>query len=267
MIKMVVSDMDGTLLNSDLKVSKENLEAIKYLRDRDIIFCVATGRPDQLMKEYVAELDMHDPMIMYNGSVIGHPFLEERVFEQALSKEDVELIITYCEERDIIYMAYTKDKLISKPNYRVDFFEERNLTLKLEQRSVFEDVKDIEEIKKLSVQKILVIDKNELRFEKTKKAFNTDKFSITTSQKGFLDINPLGVNKGNALKILAKYHGIDIADVVAFGDQENDINMLQTAGKGIAMGNAKDIVKGYADEVTKTNNENGFAYWIYENIK
>ncbi len=268
MIQMIIADMDGTLLQNDLTISKRNLEAIHYLRKKGIKFHIATGRPDQLMKEYISVLQMEDPIIMYNGSVIGHPFQDKRLFEKALSEEDIHFIISYCEERDITYMVYTKDKIISKPNYRVDFFEQRNHLLQPEQRSVFEDIRDIEVIKKLSVQKILVIDHDADRFDQTKEVFEQNKhFSIATSQSGFLDINPVGANKGYALELLADHYDIKLQNIVAFGDQENDISMLKTAGIGVAMGNASEFVKQFANEVTETNDNDGFAQWVEQNIK
>ena len=161
MIKMVVSDMDGTLLNSDLEISKENLEAIEALRKKGIRFCVATGRPEQLIKEYIEPLKMTDPVIMYNGSVIGHPFQVEKLYELKLADEDIRAIIEYCEANDIIYMPYAKDKIISKPNYRVKFFEERNKKLDDNNKCVFEDIRDINTIiHENSINKILLIENN-----------------------------------------------------------------------------------------------------------
>lgn len=268
MIKMVIADMDGTLLNKELKISQRNLDAIAYLRSKQIKFCVATGRPDQLMKEYVFPLQMDEPMIMYNGSVIGHPFKEERLYENVLAKTDVKMILSYCQQQDMICMTYTKDKLISKPNYRVDFFEKRNKTLPIEQRSIFEDIRDVDTIvNEYHVQKILIIENDEEKYIKTKKMLEQYKqFTIATSQKGFLDINPKGSSKGNALIALAEYYNIALDDVIAFGDQENDISMLETAGKGIAMGNASPHVQQFADEVTASNEEDGFAVWIEQNV-
>jgi Cof subfamily protein (haloacid dehalogenase superfamily) len=268
MIKMIVTDMDGTLLNRDLKISKRNLDAIQKIRDMGIIFCVATGRPDQLVKEYIKPLNMNEPMILYNGSVVGHPFQETRLYEEALDKEDVLEIIKYCNQNDIISMAYTKEKIISKPNYRVDFFLERNKTLEPEARSIFEDIKDADEIaSKYKVQKILIIENDQKKYLDLKSKLEAkNKFTIATSQKGFIDINPKGCSKGKALEILAKHYDINLENVVVFGDQENDLTMLEEAGISVAMGNAVEKAKEIADYVTLTNNEDGVAVWIEEHI-
>ncbi len=267
MIKMVVSDMDGTLLNSDLQISAENLEAIKKIRNKGIRFCIATGRPEQLVKEYIEPLQMEDPMILYNGSVISHPFKHGKLFELKLDKDDVREIVEYCEENDIIYMPYTKDKIISKPNYRVDFFEERNKNLSEQNKCVFEDVRNIESIVKNDINKILLIEKNPTKFEEVYQKFSSnEKYTVASSQTGFVDINPLGASKGNALQILANHFGYSLDEVVVFGDQDNDVSMLEIAGTSVCMANGSDKAKAASDEITISNNESGFAKWINDNI-
>ena len=267
MIKMVVSDMDGTLLNSNLEISQENLQAIEALREKGIRFCIATGRPEQLVKEYIEPLRMKDPMIMYNGSVIGHPFQDGSLYELKLEKEDIKSIISYCEEHNIIYMPYTKDKIISKPNYRVDFFEKRNELLEDKNKCVFEDIRELDEILRNNVNKILLIENDEEKFRKAK-AFVSQfpQFEIASSQTGFIDINPQGASKGNALKILANHFGYKLEEIVAIGDQDNDVSMLEVAGISVAMENASKNAKNAADYVTVSNNESGVAKWIKENI-
>ena len=268
MIKMVVSDMDGTLLNSDLEISQENLQAIEALRKKGIRFCVATGRPEQLIKEYIEPLRMTDPMIMYNGSVIGHPFKDENLYELKLAKSDIRAIIEYCEENDVIYMPYSKDKLISKPNYRVDFFEERNKKLDDKNKCIFEDIRDIDKIVNENViNKILLIENDIDKFNEVKAIVSQyPQFEIATSQKGFIDINPKGASKGNALKVLADHFGYTLDEIVVFGDQDNDVSMLEVAGIGVAMANASNRAKSVASDMTSSNNDSGVAKWITKHL-
>lgn len=268
MIKMIVSDMDGTLLNSDLKISDKNLEAIEYIREKGIRFCVATGRPEQLVKEYIGVLQMDDPMILYNGSVITHPFKEGKLFELKLTASQIKEIVSFCEEHDVIYMLYTKDRIISKPNYRVEFFQKRNEQLQEHEQCKFEDIRDISLLLKEDVNKILIIENDVNKFEFVKNEFlrRTD-LNVASSQKGFIDINPMGASKGNALQILCKHFGYQLEDVVVFGDQDNDVSMLNIAGKSVCMLNGSKYAKEHSDEITLSNNDSGFAYWIMNNIK
>lgn len=267
MIKMVICDMDGTLLNSNLEISQQNLQAIADLREKGIRFCIATGRPEQLVKEYIEPLRMKDPMIMYNGSVIGHPFEKEKLYELKLENNDMKAIIEYCEENDVIYMPYTKDKIISKPNYRVDFFEKRNESLAEKNKCVFKDIRNIDDILDNSVNKILIIENNEEKFKKVNEFVNKfEQFEVASSQKGFIDINPKGASKGNALRILANHFGYKLDEIVAFGDQDNDVSMLEVAGISIAMANASEKAKNAADYITDSNNNSGVAKWINEHL-
>ena len=267
MIRMIVSDMDGTLLNSNLELSQETLEAIRGVRAKGIRFCIATGRPEQLLKEYITPLQMEDPMIMYNGSVIGHPFQEEKLFELKLDTKDAKDIIEYCEENDIIYMPYTKDKIISKPNYRVAFFQERNKKLDADLQTVFEDIRDIDEIINNSINKILLIENDSEKYARIReKLDHYPQFEIATSQKGFIDINPAGASKGNALRVLAKHFGLTMDEIVVFGDQDNDVSMLEAAGTSVAMKNACQNAKDVADYIAESNNNNGVALWINGNL-
>ncbi len=268
MIKLVVSDMDGTLLRNDLSISKATLDAIEYIRNKNIKFTVATGRPDQLMKEYVEMLALEEPFIMYNGSVIGHPFKQERVYEKFLNSNDALSIIKHLEDKNIIYMIYTKDFIISKPHDRSNYFQKRNLSLREDLQSKIIDIKDITEtITNYKVIKILAIEHNQDKFQKLKNILDiNENLSVVMSQKGFLDINPSGTSKGIALSNLAKYYNYSPEEIIVFGDQENDVTMFQYAKTAIAMENANDNVKRHATSTTSSNEEDGFAKWIMKNL-
>lgn len=268
MIKMVISDMDGTLLNSDLEISIENLQAIKALRQKGIRFCIATGRPEQLLKEYIEPLQMIDPMIMYNGSVIGHPFREKNIYQLKLKNDDIRSIVAYCEQHNVTYMSYSKSKLISRPNYRVDFFEQRNKKLNDKNRVIFEDIRDINKVvNENDISKILIIENNP---KKNKEVIvflkNYPQLEIAASQQGFIDINPKGASKGNALKILADYFGYILDEIVVFGDQDNDVSMLEVAGIGVSMANASEKARNASTDTTSSNNDSGVAKWITKNL-
>ena len=102
---------------------------------------------------------------------------------------------------------------------------------------------------------------------KVKEKFSAyPQFEIATSQKGFIDINPSKVSKGNALLVLAKYFGLSMDEIVVFGDQDNDISMMKIAGTSVAMKNGCQNAKDVADYITESNNDNGVALWITNNI-
>ncbi|MEC9484252.1 MAG: Cof-type HAD-IIB family hydrolase [Candidatus Izemoplasma sp.] len=267
MIKMVVADLDGTLLKSDLSISNQTIEAINQLRDKGIIFTIATGRPEQLVKEVVDNLNIDIPVIMYNGSVVGHPFQEERLFEKGLDQKTVKEIITYCEQEQITYMPYHRDMILSHPNSRLSFYQKRNQKLPKKQRAVFKDITSVEAIEKYIFHKILLIEYDHKRYDEiTEKMQTYDGISVVASNVGFIDINPLGVSKGDGLKRLADYFNVSLDDIVVFGDQDNDVSILAAAGIGVAMENASKKAKKAADEITDSNDEDGVARWIIQHI-
>ena len=95
MIKLLAIDLDGTLLNSSHKISEENKLAIKKAQEQDVKVIIATGRPEQLCKTIVKELNIEDDIIMSNGGVIGHPFKSEKVLSRTLNKVIVKNVINY----------------------------------------------------------------------------------------------------------------------------------------------------------------------------
>ena len=264
MIKLVVADMDGTILQPDLSISSRTIAAIQALRAYGIRFTFATGRADQLMKEYVDQLALQDPIISSNGSVIGNPFSAERVFEQGLDKDVIEQALDYLEQHHVMYMIYTKDGILCRENERSRFFEARNLTLPQHQRTTFVyDDHPARLLQGQTVNKILIIEQDPTKYKRIHNWMrNLPNTNIIRSQSQFIDINPNGVNKGKALQQLAEYYKIELSDVVAFGDHHNDIEMIQTAGIGIAMGNAVDALKEIADDIALRNDEDGVAIWI-----
>lgn len=268
MIKLIVSDMDGSILQPDLSISKRTIDAIRKVQEKGILFTYATGRPDQLMKEYVDLIDLTEPIISSNGSVIGNPFVDKRIYEQGLDKDVVDKALSYLEEHHISYMIYTKEGIICQENKRSRFFEKRNKTLPEKQRSTFlYNAHPASLLDKQIVNKILVIESNPDRYKEIYKVMaKLENVNIIQSQDQYIDINPVGVNKGNALQRLADYYGIDVKDTVAFGDHHNDIELMKQAGIGVAMGNAVQEVKDAADQITDTNQNDGVAKWIETHI-
>lgn len=268
MIKLVVADMDGTILQPDLSMSPRTIRAIHALQERGVLFAFATGRPDQLMKEYVDTIGLKGPIISSNGSVIGNPFQDDRVMEIGVDNEAVQQAITYLEAHNIVYLIYTKSGILCKANDRSRFFEARNRTLAPHQRSLFlYDDHPATLLTDQVVNKILIVEKDPTIYQTTLQWMKQlNQVSIIQSQSQFIDINPVGVNKGKALRQLAEYYTIQVDEVVAFGDHYNDVEMMKVAGIGVAMGNAVDEVKQAADQITSANDEDGVAHWIEEHL-
>ena len=268
MYKLAVFDLDGTLLNSKHRISKENIEAINLLRKNNIHVVIATGRSNQLLKPYLEALNIKDDVITCNGTVIGHPDKEVMLYEDIVPKDEVRKALEMCLKYDHQFLVYTSKAVVARENDWNMFLKEKNVTNNNSFKANFLITEDIEDIiNNHSVNKILIIERNDVKYtELAKRVNNYDKVAHTQSAKSYLDIGPLNNSKGKAIKILCKELGLNLDEVIAFGDQMNDISMISIVGFGVAMGNARDEVKKYADFVTLTNDEDGVAYAIKTQI-
>ena len=263
MIDAVFIDLDGTLLNEFHEITEANKLALKELKKRNIQYFIATGRPEQLVKKIVDELEYTKPLIMYNGSVIGHPFKTDRELSLHLDKVITDKIVDYCQKHNHMVMLYTQNAIFSDKNERVDFFEEKNKSYDLRHRAIF---KSLDLYQGEAVNKILIVERNRRRYETAKTYINQFDVNTVQSQIGFLDINPLNASKGNAAREIMKLYDIDSTKTLAIGDQENDLSMLDAVNHFVAMGNAAESVKAKAHDVTLSNNDDGVAYCLAKYI-
>ena len=267
MIKMAVFDMDGTLLLKDKTLSVKSIEAIKYLLSKNVKVIIATGRPNTLLKEYVNKLNINEFSVTCNGSVIYNHKNSEFLYNDTINKATTKNIESYLLDNNIDFLAYEKDYVVShNSGPRHLFYTDRNKTLPIEDQAQFYTFEDIKKpIDELSINKILVVEQNKEKYAKTVEFLNKfDNLYVTQSKEDFIDVGPTGNSKGNALDILCKYYNIDKSEVIAFGDQMNDVSMLKFAGIGVAMGNAKQAVKDASDQVTLSNEEDGVFHKISE---
>lgn len=264
MYKLAVFDLDGTLLDKHHEISEENLYAIKKLESKGCKIVIATGRPDMLVKEYVKKMDILEPVISCNGAMIRNPFTKEVVFKKVIAKEDVKAIIELCQRDHHIYMAYTEDAIISTDNYRTQYFIGRNQKLEKDCRTNFiieENASYIAET--YEVYKILIIEKDTdkyLRIDEKFKSFS--ELTRVQSASGFYDIMPENTSKKLAIDHLIDHYHIDISEVVAFGDNYNDLEMLKHAGTAITTANGVSAVKEIVDYISVDHNESGVSYAI-----
>jgi Cof subfamily protein (haloacid dehalogenase superfamily) len=264
MTKLIVTDMDGTLLQKDLSISPRTIQAIRRLQETGILFTLASGRPDQLMKEYVDQLGLEVPIITSNGSVIGHPFEPTRLVERGLDEIALKRALDILDNEQRTYMIYTKDAIFCKENDRSRFFEARNQRLPERQRAVFRYAdRPATLLDGELVTKILIIEDDPVIYQDLDRRMRElPDVSVIQSQDRYIDLNPQGIHKGEAVATLAAHYGIDLSDVIAFGDHHNDIEMLQTVGTGVAMANAVEPLKAVADAIAPPHEDDGVARWL-----
>lgn len=264
MFKMLALDLDGTLLNLDHEISTKNKASIKSLREKGIKVIFASGRELTSILPYSTELEIKDYLISLNGAIISDYTGENIIHEENIESEVAKYIVKTCEEKDICSVVFVRNTLYvsTLDDERIKLFQKYSNS----DLVVVGNVYDFLEKNKLwnSIGKILQSDDNEILNnlkEDIKDKFR-EKVVSEFSLPFFLETYCNKVSKGSALARIAREYGVDMCEVIAIGDSENDISMIERAGLGVAMANALDIVKEKADIITLSNGEDGVSHII-----
>lgn len=253
MIKMVVTDIDGTIYTPQTGIKPETKACIKELCEKGIHVAIATGRTYGSAKSVADTIGIKCPLICYQGGLVNSyegEILDVKYFSPEIAKE----IINDFRKRNIHLNVYVEDKLYVEDDdeyikdyigdkgidyFKVDSFDELDLTKLNKLLAIRYDVNFIDALIK------------ELQ-EKYPQIYVVKSFDY------FCEIANKEATKGNAIKFLANKFGITTDEVMAIGDQNNDIEMVVTAGVGVAMGNGTEEIKAAADYITDTVQNDGF---------
>lgn len=259
--KLVVTDMDGTFLNSKDEISHENLKIVKELNDRGILFSIATGRLDTMIKPYLRQIGNNNPVISCNGALVRNVAKGEFYHAQIIKRDDFTKVIDICKVNKLVFAVYCEYTVYSESlEGRIKYFTKRNESLCEEEKVAIKIVENIYTDINEKILKILVSNDNSEQLEKVKEEINKiPGIEAIKSSSNLLDIMSKGVTKGNALKDLAEILKIKREEIIAIGDNHNDISMLEYAGYSIAVGNAEQTVKDIVDLVTVSNDQDGVA--------
>jgi len=252
MIKVLVTDLDGTILFNDTfpDIVKEGIEE---LIKNDIKICIASGRMLSSIYNYYKILNLDTPIIAYNGAMIGNRDLN------ILYHEPIEFPVWFqvfkiLLEEDFQINLYFDDKLhIFRKNLYGDRYPIQN-------KVPAKFIENLDEIPKLPTTKILGISSPEavkITQARLKRIFDGNLY-ITTSSPTYLEIMNISVSKGKALKLLSEIMGIPISNIAGLGDSFNDFELIRDAGLGITFNNAPKELKDVADYVTQYDSPEGF---------
>lgn len=237
--KLIALDMDGTLLDDNLKISDHNITWIKKAMEHNVLVILSTGRGHVNAVGFTEELQLNTPMITVNGSEIWETptqLLERTLMDKTHIKKLFNLAKS---SNDMWFWAYTSNGLLfNRDNWKEDMnpipdYDWVKFGYYSEDLDLLHAVRDE------------IISWNELEVS------NSSHFNI--------ELNAKGISKASALRKLCVYLGITMDEVIAMGDSLNDIRAIEEVGMGVAMGNAQQLVKDKANYVTDTNNEHGVA--------
>lgn len=268
--KMLVTDMDFTLLNSEKKISDRNREAINKAIDKGVHMVIATGRIYTSARVYARLLGVSTPIIASNGAIIREAVVnnprdtERTIYKNTLDAETVNEMIRLSRKYGLFSHFFTEDTIIAEKLVNVSLrYTEWNKYLGSDDQVKIKIVDDIEETldaNTVGVLKAVVVDSDGEKLHALRNDIvETGRVSASQSMKNNLEVMNKGVTKGNAVKILAQMYGIDREEIIAIGDNENDMSMIEYAGLGIAMGNAEECLKNIAGYITADYQEDGVA--------
>lgn len=255
MIKMLVLDIDGTIFKNDYTASASVRRTLKALVDEGIKVVLCTGRMYAATKFIAAELGLNTPVICYQGGLVKNFFdNDDTILEKNMSSELALDVIRELKSRGIFFNLYVNDVLMVERDDELirQYVDARNLTYKI--------VGNCEDIELCGVNKILAIDNDTELIENLQKELSQkykDRLYVIRSTPRFCEFSNPEATKGNAVRFLANMWGIEKNEIMACGDQDNDIEMLLAAGTKVAMGNASDSLKQIADYVTDTVDNDG----------
>ena len=250
-IKLVVTDIDGTLMPINGNLPQEIKETFEKLKSNNVKVVLATGRMYKAAEPVKQELNLDTPIICYQGAMIRDE--KDIYFEQNVPKKTAAEIIKHIRSYDAHTNLYLRDRLIveNDDEYIKEYAGDRDLKYE-----VVSDLLDVVD----DATKLLAIHENADLVTKIRDDMKIayPNLNIVKSTDYYCEfVNP-NADKGLAIKFLAQNWGIKTEEILAIGDQDNDIKMLEVAGTGIAMGNGSQNIKKIADYICPTVSEYGF---------
>lgn len=258
--KMVVIDLDDTLLQSNKAISVKSAGLLKEIADKGIKVILASGRTVESACYYMEQLGLDFPVIGFQGACIYDCKSKKMLSEKLIDQKAALPIIKHIESLGIHCNVYSEDKVyIKESNEWSNFYKEIFIN-----NSVMLEVGKLSEFIKFPMIKILMADDNKvlLKVKPEMEEVAGSDINVFFSQPYFLEFTHKYATKGHALKELSESYGIKREEIIAIGDSYNDISMLEYAGLGICMGNGPEDVKKIADYVTLGNDEGGVAHVI-----
>ncbi|WP_096435766.1 Cof-type HAD-IIB family hydrolase [Alteribacter populi] len=263
---LIAIDLDGTLLTDQKMISKRNRHAIEKVREFGHKVVIATGRPYRASKGYYQELFLDTPLVNFNGAFVHHP--KDRTFQtshQPLDQQTAKSIIQTCEALQV------KNVMVEV----MDDYYLRHLNKGFAEAFTLGhspvDYGNLEQLLQTDPTSLLI--HPEEGQEKQLASIIDDAHAEVTEQRSWgapwnvIEVVKGGVNKAVGLKKIAAYFNIPQERVIAFGDEDNDLEMIEYAGCGVAMENGISQLKSLANETTVSNEEDGIAQFLEERFR
>ncbi|EFI82879.1 Phosphatase YidA [Listeria grayi] len=264
--KLIVLDLDGTTLRDDQTISQTTKQTLQRARNAGHEVMIATGRPYRLSNLFYDELTLTTPIVNFNGAVYHHPKMPDFAdrYHHSIDLNIVHELLDFTSHLPLRNIAAEVEDFV--------FIREENESVPASMHLGLENVKigDIRQNVNIDPTSVLLFGQDEqlVLIRKYLDKQLSSKLSYTTWGAAWpaIEIIKHGINKAVGVKAAAKSLGFDRKDIIAFGDELNDLEMLEFAGTGVAMGNGNEQVKNIANTTTLSNEDDGIAIYLQENL-
>lgn len=253
MIKLIATDIDGTILKHNFEFNPEIKDCISDLTQRGVKVVLVTGRMHSATTYIAEELGIDTPIVSYQGGLIKHN--GDTLYEKNLDPERAREIINWAKANDVHLNLYMEDQLYVEKDDEVV----RRYT---GERKAGFLVKSFDELKLDKINKLLAVDFEDYERVTRWKDYLSATYKdvdFVKSMPYFCEVSHPEATKYHAVKFLTEYYELEQEEVLTIGDQDNDLNLLKAGGIKIAMGNATENLKSVADYITDTVGNNGFV--------
>ena len=258
-IKLIVVDLDGTLLNDEHQVSDRNVDALKRAIAQGVKVMIATGKTFLSAKSIIEKLGLTTPGIFVQGLTVYQPD-GTLTWQKTLPTDVCRRVITFAEERGFTIVAYSGTRLLCREiSDGIERLSEKYHEPELEVVGPLQNI-----LFDTQINKMILVKQNSpkkvtaLRWQLERQLDGEGRL-VQAMISDMLEVLPPNVSKGGTLPMVLKKLDIAPEHVLAIGDGENDIEMIKLAGVGVAMGNADEKLKAVADHVVSTNQADGVA--------
>jgi Cof subfamily protein (haloacid dehalogenase superfamily) len=260
-IRLCYFDVDETLAVPGKGIPDELLKVLARCRERGIRLSLATGRKYDSALPYAKAIGAGAPLILYNGARIQQPDTGEVLFDRKLDLGEAVSALKLVKQHDLHVNLYLDDVIYIEKESEVSRESAKKDGV------LQKPVGDLVGFLESGPTKLLIIGPGEklmaLWADFDRQPHESE---VVRSEPTYLEILPAGVSKGSALRVVSEITGVALPDIAAFGDSNNDIEMLRAAGLGVAVGNALDNVKAAADYVAAAGNGLGVAEGLIEKV-
>ena len=254
MNKIIVLDLDGTILKKDKTMSENTINTLLQAKKEGNMILFATARPQRDTFKYIPEFLRGNPVICNNGAIIVSSKNFEVIYRKTIKRGDVLKIIDIIESYNYKNITIeVNDNMYSNFDTTPFFGNSKN------------EIRDLRKMVYENADKVIICEEKTID-EKILKQFPSTVKGMLTDSKTLCQIINSSASKWNALINIARKLGVDNRNIIAFGDDVNDFDMIENAGIGVAMGNAENEIKNVADYITDTNENDGVAKFLKENI-